>query len=97
MGHCLRSTGGAQSLPSGLGARRRAHAKLLQIDRLAVDTHGYTDVAMGLAKLLGFSLCPRLAMLRDRKLYVPHNKYVSTPLREVTVRMSIQVVKAQWD
>jgi hypothetical protein len=29
------------------------------------------NVAMGLAKLLGFDLCPRLAMLKERKLYVP--------------------------
>src|SRR3546814_19231554 len=26
---------------------------------LAVDTHGYTDFAMALARLLGFDLCPR--------------------------------------
>ena len=29
------------------------------IERIAVDTHGYTDFAMGLARLLGFDLCPR--------------------------------------
>ena len=28
------------------------------IERIAVDTHGYTDFAMGLARLFGFDLCP---------------------------------------
>ncbi len=41
------------------------------IERVTVDTHGYTDYAMGLARLLGFDLCPRLKDLRDRKLHVP--------------------------
>ena len=31
----------------------------LEIAQLAVDTHGHTDFAMALAKLLGFDLCPR--------------------------------------
>ncbi len=29
------------------------------IAQLAVDTHGYTDFAMGLARALGFDVCPR--------------------------------------
>ena len=41
------------------------------IERIAVDTHGYTDFAMGLARLLGFDLCPRLKSLKERLLYVP--------------------------
>jgi hypothetical protein len=32
----------------------------IEITQLAVDTHGHTDFAMALAKLLGFDLCPRL-------------------------------------
>jgi hypothetical protein len=31
----------------------------IDITQLAVDTHGHTDFAMALAKLLGFDLCPR--------------------------------------
>ena len=31
------------------------------LERLAVDTHGYTDFGMAIAKLLGFDLCPRLS------------------------------------
>ena len=41
------------------------------IERIAVDTHGYTDFAMDLARLLGFDLCPRLKSLNDRLLHVP--------------------------
>jgi hypothetical protein len=30
------------------------------IERLAVDTHGYPDFGMAIAKLLGCDVCPRL-------------------------------------
>lgn len=68
------------------------------IDRLAVDTHGYTDFAMGQAKLLGFDLCPRLKSLRDRKLYVPANVRLSTVLANVaTDRVHLAVIRKYWD
>ncbi len=41
------------------------------IERIADGAHGYTDFAMGLARLLGFDLCPRLKSLSDRLLHVP--------------------------
>ncbi|MGB7181365.1 MAG: Tn3 family transposase, partial [Burkholderiaceae bacterium] len=71
--------------------------RLVPIDRLAVDTHGYTDVAMGLASLLGFKLCPRLARLRERKLYVASNTYVPKALRSVAVPVSLKSLHSQWD
>jgi TnpA family transposase len=37
--------------------------------QLAVDTHGYTDVAMALARGVGLDLCPRLKELSDRHLF----------------------------
>jgi hypothetical protein len=37
----------------------------LDTAQLAVDTHGYTDFAMALARLLGFDLCPRLKELSN--------------------------------
>ena len=43
----------------------------IEIAQLAVDTHGYTDFAMALAKMLGFDLCPRLKALKDRHLFLP--------------------------
>lgn len=41
-----------------------------KVVKLAVDTHGYTHVAMGMSKLLQIELCPHLAHLPDRKLIV---------------------------
>ena len=37
------------------GAMRQRHVDL---EKLAVDTHGFTHFAMAMAKLLGFDLCP---------------------------------------
>ncbi|WP_339507094.1 Tn3 family transposase, partial [Pseudomonas sp. EA_15y_Pfl1_P102] len=45
--------------------------QIAELQRLAVDTHGFTHFAMGLAKVLGFDLCPRLAGFSGRKLYLP--------------------------
>lgn len=52
---------------------------------------------MGLAKLLGFDLCPRLAMFRERKLYVGADQYVPKALRTVAVRLSLKELLARWD
>ncbi|MBP2279049.1 Tn3 family transposase [Sphingomonas sp. PL20] len=41
------------------------------IERLAVDTHGYTHFAAGIGKALGIALCVRPSGLADRKLYLP--------------------------
>jgi hypothetical protein len=43
----------------------------VETSQLAVDTHGYTDFAMTLARLLGFDLCPRLKELKQRHLFFP--------------------------
>ena len=37
---------------------------------LTVDTHGDTDIALGIAKLLGFDLRPRLHDMREQRLHV---------------------------
>lgn len=71
----------------------------VEIDRLAVDTHGYTDFAMALAKLLGFALCPRLAQLSERKLYIPSGmKDVDEVLADVVQPViSLRLIKEEWD
>ena len=75
--HVLDQWGIAYDQPIILNQRQAGAAievvllrRLVPIDRLAVDTHGYTDLVMRLARPLGFNLCPRLAMLRERKLYI---------------------------
>jgi len=42
-----------------------------RLERVAVDTHGFTHFALAVGKFCGFDLCPRLASLRSRKLYLP--------------------------
>lgn len=102
--HVLDQWGIAYDQPIILNKRQAGAAiegvllqRLAPIDRLAVDTHGYTDVAMGLARLLGFNLCPRLAMLRERKLYVATDQYVPKNLRAVAVRIPLKTLQTNWD
>jgi TnpA family transposase len=68
------------------------------LERVAVDTHGYTDFGMALAKLLGFDLCPRLAHLTERKLYVPRGFVVPDILKPIVKQtVSLTQVRSQWD
>lgn len=72
--------------------------RIIDIDRVAVDTHGFTHFGMAFAKILGFDLCPRLADLKDRKLYVPRRFKVPDTLISVaspTVRMAD--IHEGWD
>jgi TnpA family transposase len=74
------------------------HQKEFDVERLAVDTHGYTEFAMAIAKLLGFSLCPRLAKLADRKLYVPKSAKVPEGLGDMVVTsVSLKSIVEEWD
>src|SRR3546814_18973824 len=63
-----------RSCPAIEGALRHEQVELT---RLAVDTHGHTHFAMALAKLVGFDLCPRLAGLSTRKLYLPRGLFAT--------------------
>ena len=70
----------------------------IRISLLAVDIHGVTNVAMAIAKLLGFDLCPRLRDLRERKLFVPRGWPVPESLEGVTVRrVSVKAIERGWD
>jgi len=73
-------------------------ADRIRISLLAVDTHGYTNPAMAVAKLLGFDLCPRLRDLAERKLYLPRGFNVPEGLEAVTVRrVSMAAIERGWD
>ena len=54
------------------------------IERLAVDTHGYTHFAAGIGKALGIELCVRPSGLADRKLYLPRGFVVPDALTPIT-------------
>jgi TnpA family transposase len=68
------------------------------VAQLAVDTHGYTDFAMSLSRLLGFDLCPRLAHLRDRRLHVPRHHDIPAELAAVTdADARLDLIERAWD
>jgi len=68
------------------------------VAQLAVDTLINTDYAMGLARILGFDLCPRLSHLRDRRLHVPQHHTVPAELIAVTDRdVRIDLIESIWD
>ena len=70
----------------------------IEVERLSVDTHGYTDFGMAQAKLLGFDLCPRLKNLRERRLYVPRGVEVPAVLEPVVERdVSLKAIARGWD
>lgn len=49
------------------------HCTEMSVDRQYVDTHGQSEVAFGLTRLLGFDLLPRLKAISRQKLYVPES------------------------
>nr|WP_238553222.1 Tn3 family transposase [Cupriavidus necator] len=66
--------------------------------RLAVDTHGYTNVGMAVSKLLGFDLCPWLRNLSERKLYLPRGLQVTNGLSAaVSHEISLKAIRDGWD
>ncbi|WP_353506748.1 Tn3 family transposase [Variovorax sp. J31P179] len=70
----------------------------IRVSLLAVDTHGMTSVALAIAKLLGFDLCPRLKDLRERRLFVPRGWSVPDNLERASVRrVSLKAIERGWD
>ncbi len=69
-----------------------------QLERVAVDTHGFTHFAMALAKLVGFDLCPRLARLKRRRLYLPRGLDVPPILQPIVAEtVSRRAISRGWD
>ncbi len=70
----------------------------LDITQLAVDTHGHTDFAMALAKLLGFDLCPRLKALKDRHLFLPRHTAIPASVQEICrASVDLERISAHWE
>jgi TnpA family transposase len=70
----------------------------VDLERVAVDTHGFTHFAMALAKLIGFDLCPRLAGLKDRKLYLPRGLDIPDRLRPIAREaVSRRAIAKGWE
>lgn len=70
----------------------------VRLSLLAVDTHGYTNIGMAVAKGLGFNLCPRLRDLAERKLFLPRRLEAPEDLDQVLVRdVSLKAIRTGWD
>ena len=68
------------------------------VAQIAVDTHGYTDFAMALARGLSFDLCPQLAHLRDRRLHVPVGHAVPELLAPIAdCDAKLEAIETIWD
>ena len=92
--------------PDGKGAdqslrflgEERFPETLSALERVAVDTHGFTYFAMALAKLVGFDLCPRLAGLKTRRLYLPKGLEVPHVLRPIVAEtVSRRTIGRGWE
>ena len=69
-----------------------------QLERVAVDTHGFTHFGMALAKSVSFDLCPRLARLKKRRLYLPKGLDVPPILRPIVAEtVSRRAIGRGWD
>ncbi len=72
--------------------------QIAELQRLAVDTHGFTYFAMGLAKFLGFDSCPRLAGFSGRKFYLPRGVAVSARLEPIVERVPLgRTARSGWE
>jgi len=70
----------------------------METSQLAVDTHGYTDFAMMLARLLGFDLCPRLKELKQRHLFLPRGMAVRPEIAAVCeASVNTDLIEKHWD
>lgn len=52
---------------------------LMPIRRIMTDTHGYSAFGMGLGKMEGIDVCPRLKSFRDRRMHVPRGGAIKIP------------------
>lgn len=68
------------------------------LSKLAVDTHGYTNVGMTISKMHGIDLCPRLKDLSERRLFIPRGMKAPEELESVVVRdISFKSIDKGWD
>jgi TnpA family transposase len=83
---------------AGAAIEGAVRQSITRLERLAVDTHGYTDFGMTVAKLLGFDLCPRLYSLRDRHLHVPRGYAVPETLAPIVHRdVALEPIRDGWE
>lgn len=70
----------------------------VRLSPLAVDTNGYTNAVMAVAKLLGFDLCARLHNFAERKLYLPRSLAIPESLERIAAaKVSETAIISGWD
>ena len=70
----------------------------MRLSMLAVDTHGYTFVAMTMSKFLGFDLCPQMRDLSERRLYLPRSVKLPENLERIALtNVSERAIHKGWD
>ena len=83
---------------AGAAIEGAVRQSITRLERLAVDTHGYTDFGMAVAKLLNLDLCPRLYSLRDRHLHLPRRFEVPPAIVGVVQHdVSLEPIRDGWD
>ena len=83
---------------AGVAIKGVIRQEKLEINQLAVDIHGYTDLTMALARLLGFDLCPRLKDLKQRHLFVPRGTKVPAEITAVwEANVDVALIEKHWD
>lgn len=69
----------------------------IRLSLLAVDTHGYTNAGMAIAKLLGFDLCVRLRKLSERKMFLARGTNPPETLERLAIgKVSLRKIRAGW-
>jgi hypothetical protein len=83
---------------AGAAIEGAVRQSITRLERLAVDTHGYTDFGMAIAKLLNLDLCPRLYSLRDRHLHLPRRFEVPAAIVGIVQHdVSLEPIREGWD
>lgn len=83
---------------AGVAIDGALNQKVSDLQRLSVDTHGFTHFAMAATKLLGFDLAPRLSDIASRKLYLPDGVAVPVRLEPMVERIKIpRLAREGWE
>lgn len=85
MGNLSRATLVLNEQQAGVAIEGVVRQERIATSQLAVDSHGDTDFAMGLSRLLGFDLRPRLKDPKQRQLHVPRGMPIPDKIASVCI------------
>lgn len=94
----LRTCTASEVTPMIQGVLR--HCTMMKVERQYVDSHGQSEVAFGLCRLLQIDLLPRLRPLHSQKLYLPDSTHTNRypNLSQVLTRpINWEIIRRQYD